>query len=233
MGRLEESFKSFMLRTEMAKHMGHIPAENLSSDWSVIPITNAMKEHCGMEFQSDAKPEKVEAVEKKETSVLNKDVILVAEKPEKKIKPQTVWVLESLASHLHPIQTKEKHENQISGSLTLPLKPPDTDSFVKHLPKRKPPPKPPDLSEFVSKERGEMTSMEKRGEVIAKQHLDEECLDVCWDSVSHIELDIMSDGKKKKKKRKQRSYRFLPASDTIKKETHNMKMYFLDLVNNT
>lgn len=40
------------------KHLGHIPVENLSSDWSVFLITNAMKEHCVTEFQTDVKPEK-------------------------------------------------------------------------------------------------------------------------------------------------------------------------------
>ncbi|CAI8607943.1 unnamed protein product [Vicia faba] len=91
MGGLEEAVKSFklefrqLLRTKMPKHLGHIPVKNLSSGWSVFPITNAMKEHCVAEFQTDVKSE---AAEKKEISVANIYVILAAEpeKPEKKMK---------------------------------------------------------------------------------------------------------------------------------------------------
>lgn len=49
MKRLEEFVKLFklefhqLLRTEMMKHLGHIPTENRSSNWSVFLITSARK----------------------------------------------------------------------------------------------------------------------------------------------------------------------------------------------
>lgn len=52
----------------MMKHLGHIPTEKHSSNWSVF-ITNARKEHWGMEFQTDAMLEEEDAWENKKQTI--------------------------------------------------------------------------------------------------------------------------------------------------------------------